>query len=204
MTDCLCTQIDKRTFIAHAAAVDFNGRIVLLIGSSGSGKTSLAVGCTKMGALVGDECVFVNAETGQAWCEDFPFQIKGGNDDILTALDQSCALEVNGGAHGKAYYFPRSSVRADAYPETPKAVRCIVFPEYNADQGRTTIGKISPTDLVQKVLKSFMGECSPSNAFRQFARMVSTHGIEIITIGYSDAADAAQALHRYLMEVKIQ
>lgn len=199
MTDCLCAQAGGLTFVAHAAAVDFSGYTVLLMGPSGSGKTSLAVGYADAGIFIGDECVFVDVETGCAWCEDFPFQIKEGNDDILATLDLSCALEVNGGAHGKAYYFPRSSVNADIRPRTPKAVRCIAFPKYNAKRRETTIGRLSHADLVRKVLESFVGECPPSNAFREFSRMVSTQRMEIVTIEYSDVADAARALRRHLM-----
>ena len=51
----------KRTLdigIQHGSCVDFDGRGVLILGSSGSGKSSLALACISIGAnLVGDDYI---------------------------------------------------------------------------------------------------------------------------------------------------
>jgi len=42
----------------HASCVDFDGKGVLILGASGSGKSSLALACMSLGArLVGDDYV---------------------------------------------------------------------------------------------------------------------------------------------------
>ncbi len=44
--------------LQHASCVDFDGQGVLILGASGSGKSSLALGCISLGAvLVGDDYV---------------------------------------------------------------------------------------------------------------------------------------------------
>jgi HPr kinase/phosphorylase len=49
----------------HASCVDFNGRGVLILGASGSGKSSLALACISLGAvLVGDDYVDLNIQNG--------------------------------------------------------------------------------------------------------------------------------------------
>ena len=53
------------TGLQHASCVDFDGHGVLILGSSGSGKSSLALACISIGArLVGDDYVDLNVEQG--------------------------------------------------------------------------------------------------------------------------------------------
>ncbi len=51
--------------IQHASCVDFDGKGVLILGNSGSGKSSLALACMSIGAvLVGDDYVDLNVQNG--------------------------------------------------------------------------------------------------------------------------------------------
>ena len=51
--------------LQHASCVDFDGRGVLILGASGSGKSSLALACISIGAvLVGDDYVNLSIENG--------------------------------------------------------------------------------------------------------------------------------------------
>lgn len=198
MSDCLCDQVGRSCYVAHAAAISFGSNAVLFMGKSGSGKTSLAIACSNVNLLLGDECVFVDVSTRKAWCEDFPFQIKERNVDILNSLDRSLALEVCGGLHGRAFYFPRTAVNADPNPTTPKVIQSIFFPRYDASYTETIIDDLPKGELVQNVLGSFMGDERPSSAFGAFAHMVSVGGIEVKTIRYSNVADAARLLQDHL------
>lgn len=56
------------TRLVHASCVAWNGRAVLIIGASGSGKSSLALRLLCMGAcLVADDGVILTARDGQVW-----------------------------------------------------------------------------------------------------------------------------------------
>jgi HPr kinase/phosphorylase len=51
--------------VQHGSCVDFDGCGVLILGASGSGKSSLALACISLGArLVGDDYVDLNVEQG--------------------------------------------------------------------------------------------------------------------------------------------
>jgi HPr kinase/phosphorylase len=53
------------TGLQHGSCVDFDGRGVLILGASGSGKSSLALACISIGAtLVGDDCVELSIDHG--------------------------------------------------------------------------------------------------------------------------------------------
>jgi HPr kinase/phosphorylase len=53
-----------KTGLLHASCVDFDGRGILIIGASGSGKSSLALACISLGAvLVGDDYVDLSVES---------------------------------------------------------------------------------------------------------------------------------------------
>ena len=57
-------QIDQG--LQHASCVDFEGKGVLILGASGSGKSSLAIACMSLGAtLVGDDYVDIQLESDQ-------------------------------------------------------------------------------------------------------------------------------------------
>lgn len=51
--------------LQHASCVDFDGKGVLILGDSGSGKSSLALACISIGArLVGDDYVDLTVDQG--------------------------------------------------------------------------------------------------------------------------------------------
>ena len=53
--------VDKGLFPAHAAAVEFNGRGVLLVGESGMGKSTTSLACALAGAgLLGDDLCIID------------------------------------------------------------------------------------------------------------------------------------------------
>ncbi len=57
----------------HASAVEINGRAVLILGESGSGKSSLALELMAMGAnLIGDDQVFLDEEAGSLFVSPHP------------------------------------------------------------------------------------------------------------------------------------
>lgn len=57
----------------HASCVDFDGKGVLILGASGSGKSSLALACMSLGArLVGDDYVELSVEADGVYANSPP------------------------------------------------------------------------------------------------------------------------------------
>jgi hypothetical protein len=198
ISDNFCTWTQDDICIAHACAAHFAEKAVLLMGSSGSGKTSLAVAFSRYAPFIGDECVFIDVNRGTAWCEDFPFQIKSENEGILAMLDRTISLTTDGGPHGKTHYFSRYSINADLEPTKPKKICCIVFPIYDSHASETLIGNLPASRLVNGILGSLIGKCTPSEAFKVFTKMLSSNGIKVIELRYSDVSSAAKKLFDYI------
>ena len=71
----------------HAAAVEVDGRVVLLPAASGSGKTTLAAAAVAAGArYVTDECVVIGQNTMQVSPYARPLCIKAGSQAVVRAM----------------------------------------------------------------------------------------------------------------------
>ena len=200
MSDGFCSLVHGFVFVAHAAALRWKEGVVVLMGASGSGKTSLAVAASRFMPLMGDECVFVDAEAGQAWCEDFPVQVKDVNGDILDFLGRPDGLAAEGGPHGRTHYYSRMCLNADASPAKPGGIVRIVFPEYDPSVEAAVMESFPLSRFVEGVLGSFMGECSPAESFKAFSEMLARFRIEVALLRYGNALDAAKVLRGSLQE----
>ncbi len=192
MGDAVCAWAEGPVLALHAASVRVDGRVVLLMGSSGSGKSSLAVAMSAYGTVMGDECAFVDAETGLAWCEPFPVQIKEANADVLARTELSRALCVEGGPNGPARCVPRSQLNGDVDPAARGEVACVVFPRFDPGGPAAEMAPLPRGELVGCVLGSAMGDCPPSAAFARFSRMLSARRIPVRSLAFSDVDSAAR------------
>ena len=193
-----CEHVNKDVFVAHAAALRINKSVVLLMGKSCAGKTSLAVAFSRFACLMGDECVLIDIKNGSARCENFPIQIKDVNTDIREYLGWPEGLAMRGGPHGGTHYYPRSCANADSSPEKDSVISCIVFPEYDPLVDKVIIDGIEHSCLVESILSSFQGDCSPALALKAFVHMVSDYDIDMVRLRYGNAAVAADVLYDYL------
>lgn len=201
VTDTLCARARESLMVAHAAAVRFGDRVVMLMGPSGRGKTTLALAASRFMPMMGDECVFVRPSSGTACCEKLPYLVKEGNGDALRCCGRYSgeALSVEGGPHGPARYYPRRSVASDEDPTREGEIACIVFPEYEIGS-EVLIEPLGSSGLVELVLGSLTGPAPPSLLFREFARMVEARGIALVRVRFGDPEEAADELHARLSE----
>lgn len=192
MGDAVCSWVEGPVLALHAASIRVDGRVVLLMGSSGSGKSSLAVAMSAYGTVMGDECAFVDAEAGLAWCEPFPVQIKEANADVLARTELSRALCVEGGPNGPARCVPRSQLNGDVDPAARGEVACVVFPRFDPGGPAAEMAPLPRDELVGCVLGSAMGDCPPSAAFARFVRMLSARRMPVRSLAFSDVDSAAR------------
>lgn len=182
---------------AHAGAITFNGGLVLLMGSSGSGKSSLAIAASNNYPLLNDECILIDSSTGYAWSEDIPFLIKENNRDLLSKLENNHFVQVNGGVHGAGRYYARSCVNYVQNPTIKQKIRAIVFPEYLNGEN-TMLEKQSLSTLVERIMCSIIGEHTPSLLFRMVTKMISSNGIKLIKLKYGNVDEASLLLSQFL------
>lgn len=199
--DMLCSWACGSVLAVHAAAVRFeNNRIALIMGPSGSGKSSLAVALSKYGYLMGDECVFVDTSTGSAWCEDWPVQIKERNSLVLARADLSLALRVEGGSSGPAYCIPRNQFGADSDPLKKGSIACVVLPSFDEYGPAAELASLRNNKLVGWILGSAIGDCVPSVVLSRFVRMLSTRAISVRSLTFSNVDTAAALVESFVSE----
>lgn len=198
MSDAFCSWVDEAVCAMHAASVLHGDGIVLFSGESGSGKTSLALEFSRYGKFIGDECAFLDMGKGTAWHEEFPFQLKAGNEALLSRFSKSCGLEVCGKPHGTAFYLPLDLVAFRAVRrEDGTTVSAVVFPHFRPGT-EMHIRKLPSATLPEYVLSSLMGVQAPSGLFARFAHMSAECGIRLYYMEFSDLEEAANELAEYL------
>lgn len=119
----------------HAAAMSLNGQGVILAGSPGQGKTTLAAGLLARGwSYLSDEFALVHPDSGLL--EPYPkaLCIKAGSFEPLRRLGLPLDLSrvLHKGSKGPVSLLDPLAVRPDAVSK-PCPVSLIVFPQYCAD-----------------------------------------------------------------------
>jgi hypothetical protein len=201
ISDAFCSWVDDEVCVMHAASVLRKDKLILFSGVSGSGKTSLALEFARHGKFAGDECAFLDMGRATAWYEEFPFQLKANNRELLSRYDKNRTLEVYGDLHGTAFYLPLDSV--DSHPvkrDDNIVMSTIVFPRFHSGSEGVSIRRLAADRLPEYILNSLMGTKAPSNLFAQFVHMSARHGLRFYDIKYSDLAEAADELEKYLVE----
>lgn len=197
ITDWTVSKLVKKSALAHASSNLAEDGAVLCMGPSGSGKTSLALALASYWPLRGDECSCIDLGTGISWAEPLPVNVKAGNDFALGLAACDEALLCKSESHGRTFCFSRHMVKSDPKPLEPARIRAVVFPMYDEEVRDVEIGRPAHDALVPLLLGSLLGEGRPSGLLREFTRMVSTHGIKLLSVRYSDAGAAARAVVQF-------
>lgn len=133
----------------HAAALAKNGRVLLLPGASGRGKTTLAAMLMANGfSFLGDDTVVLEREDLRVRPIPFALAVKAGAWDLLAPYHrQLLASPVDHRPDGRVVRYLRPDpVATDAMP-----AGWIVFPQWQAD-GETRLTPIGRVDALRRFL----------------------------------------------------
>lgn len=173
----------------HTATVLTEDGCILLMGKSGSGKSSLASVLSMSTVVLGDECALVDIESGEARCENYPLNIKQQNVDILARVQDQALLKVNSIEHGFTFYFPLKWSCSMSFP-----IKAIVIPSYSLDNPKTQLRKKPYVECSQTILSALIGEQSQSVIFAAFSLMLASRNIELFELEFADVEAAALTL----------
>ena len=146
------TRAGKHLLHLHAAAVAVDGRLVLLPGKSGSGKTLLTAALVHGGArYYSDETVLIARSGGTVRPVPTALSIKADGVDLAGTLFPKVAdLTEHAREDGiRVRYMPPPS--ESIAEDVPTAPSLIVFPRYEADAA-TTLTPLSPADTLARLL----------------------------------------------------
>ena len=124
--------------------------------------------------------------------------VKAGNNFALGLAARDEALHCESESHGRTFCFSRRMVKSDPKPLEPARIRAVVFPMYDEEIRDFEIGRPAHDALVPQVLGSLLGEERQSNLLGEFMRMISTHGIKLLSVRYSDAVATARAVVQFV------
>lgn len=120
----------------HAASMCHAGRGLILAGSPGQGKSTLAAGLLAHGwSYLSDEFALIEPESGHLAAFPKALCIKAGSFEPLRALGLPIDLDrvLHKGSKGPVSLLDPLAVRPDAVSE-PSPLRLIAFPEYCRDE----------------------------------------------------------------------
>ncbi|WGF87277.1 hypothetical protein [Marinivivus vitaminiproducens] len=137
--------------VVHAATVGLGSGTVMLVGKTGSGKTTLAGGLIAHGgALVADDATAIEAETGLAWPCPLAMGVKAGSwplfADLFPGFAATTALQA-GARHIRYFETPRRVAGGVA-----RRIDAIVFPTWQSGAD-VQVARLRPAEAL-KLLSS--------------------------------------------------
>ncbi len=181
--------------LLHAAAVRKGGWNIVLAGTSGAGKTSLAALLLSSGALqLADDLVAIDAASWGVWPVPLSTSVKPGSWQAMHDTWQNLADHT-------PMALPRSGTRFVRLKTIYRAVEpsslptAVIFPVYEAEV-ETTIFRLTPLELVAGLGNTgtiFPDDDDALEAFLRWAGQIPAYALN-----YSDANQAESALFETL------
>ena len=187
LDDLVMERVQGSSLAVHAAAVELQGRVVLLPAASGSGKTTLAAAAVVAGArYVTDEAAVIDQETFAVTPYARPLCIKSGSQSLIQEL-------VRGGT-GPVGDAPSWHVAPDLLGAVSSGgqLRAVVVPQYQ-DGAATSLTEITRAEAMLAVAgqSSFLARRGPE-VLSQLRALVSQGPCARLV--FSDVRDAADRL----------
>jgi hypothetical protein len=178
----------------HAAAVARNGEGILIVGKSGAGKTSLAVGCALAGwDYLGDDAVIVRADPAMVGALYSSARLRADTFDLFPKA-MAASLGISDDAGELKAEVDMTLLGPLDRPEAP--IRAIVVPR-RTDEAALRFEPISRPDVLHRLMaaarQSLMGDEAP--AFAKLASLVGSVPSYAFNPGRDPAAVPAAFAH---------
>lgn len=186
--------------VIHAAVVERGGRILILPGTPGSGKSTLCAGLVHRGwRLLSDEMALLSLEFGTIVPIPRPVSLKNASIGIIQnfapdAIFGQTANDTSKGsvAHMKA---PTDSVQG----AVPGRAAAVVFPRYQPDTAAPQVAQLSRGMALVRVAENCFNYATLGvDGFDALVDMLE--GCICASIAYSSLADAMTAIDQVLAD----
>ncbi len=172
-----CFDYVKDYFLVHGAALEKGGRVIVLLGEGGSGKTTLSVGLLKRGyRFLSDEVVAIDINTLGVRAFPRALNIKNGSLPLFSSLEPelslySCSVSMDSEEEVSIHYaIPGAEFLAPK--DVPFPVGLIIFPKYSSE-GKTVLSRISRAVAGVRIMElSFNQHLLKEKGFRTVTHLV--------------------------------
>jgi hypothetical protein len=175
----------------HAAAVTRNGRLLLLVGSPGAGKTTLAIALTAAGSQFAADDVVLVHDDGFATGLQLPFAAKQGSWQLLAeSLPGLPAAESHRRPDGQAV---RYALPDNCAEPGRRRIGALVLLDRRGD-GATQLEKVDPTETLAALIAEGASRDERLSASGFDALVSAVDGARCCRLTYRDLAGAIVAL----------
>lgn len=210
----LRSQVNEVVCTTHTLGIAVpSGEAIALMGTSHAGKTTLGLACCAAGfELMGDEFGFLNLASGTYRQARYPLCVRDGTRAVLRSpLPEGIPLETPRGAQPSIV--PLREVRRALAPNAPAAstsalpqalcaadralpLRAIVAPmrREHVEPGFARLERLSVTRWPDCIMPSVASRGPRDQLFRTLVALASRANIEVLTLSYADANDAAKLM----------
>jgi HprK-related kinase A len=184
----------RRHLLLHAAALERDGKALLLSGASGAGKSTLAALLGERGwRLMGDEFALIDLADGRAWPFPRAVSLKNNSIGVLAAAvaPDRFGPELAGTPKGTIRHL-RPRADAIAGMSTPAPPALLLFPRFGETEAVRTLGAAEVFVRLTQASTNYvaLGEAG----FETLTRLV--RGVPARAIDYPDTAGAIRLVTR--------
>lgn len=197
VTRAIRSNLCRNELLAHASCFSYRDLNVMLIGKSGSGKTSLPYLVTKQaGFAPGDEYVWLSDEYGLAYCETLPHHIKEAIAHWYPLYEKRVFTETISKNNVRSFLFSPhcASFEFLAMGFKPSMIVFLIFQEDAPD----VLSLVKASELPGLVLESVLSENTPRTTFSKFLNFIGSSNVKLLKLVHSGLSDARRLLLSYL------
>lgn len=169
----------------HASSAVIGDSTLLFLGISGRGKTTLGIEAARhCDGSLGDEYAFAEPKTGKVFFESYPFQIKNSIKGFTIKLE---------GVDAYSHAFTAEELNLQKL-SGKKPIKALILPNRRKKQMKPSLEPVPACLLHKELMPSVLGSKDRAKTFRSLTSMLSTFGIEVFSLHYSEAHEAAAFL----------
>lgn len=182
----------RRYLLLHAAALERDGRALILTGESGAGKSTLSALLALAGwRFLGDEFALLGLDDGLLRPFPRPVSLKNASIEVAAAAGGVIAATVEGTPKGRIGYM-RPPVAALAAIDAPARPALLLFPRFGQAEAVRAVGQAEAFVRLTQASTNYVALGEPG--FDALSRLVTE--VPLAAIDYPDTTTAHALVER--------
>lgn len=180
----------RTLFTVHASAVEMNGSAVVIVGTSGVGKTTLGMACACAGMPhVGDEFGFLDLADGSYFHARYPLCVRAATWEVLALKSPCGALPMTTPWGGKAHMCASASVAGVSLWEGAKLPLGSIIVPQRIRGALPRLSRLSVASWPDALMPSLDAPVSRDAMFRELVHFLGSGKIPVLLAEYDTPAE---------------